>query len=124
MKLNSIVKSHRIIGTDAVRFFVGTVSVPNIPKLSEQTLEELAKLALKQVDSGNYQNTFSLTLTNGDSVRVGSGNFYQSHTFDPAKKITRVETNILDEWAIVSINFYSGEELLASLIKKNFIRYG
>ena len=37
---------------------------------------------------------------------------YESHTFDPSKKITKIEHVIQNENRILRINFYSGKEKL------------
>ena len=49
--------------------------MPKIPNLSKQSSGELEKLALKQVDCDLHLSTFGLTLTNGNSVKVESGDF-------------------------------------------------
>jgi hypothetical protein len=58
--------------------------------------------------------TLEITLSNGESCTAGSHyNVDESHTFDPNKKITKVECIIYQkEWDIVRINFYSGQETL------------
>ncbi len=43
-------------------------------------------------------------------------NFKPSHTFDQAKKITKVEVIISkDEWNLCQTNFYCGDELLVAV---------
>ena len=49
MKLKSIVKSLRIIGTDEVKNVKGTVFLLNEPTLSNMSLQELGNLAITQV---------------------------------------------------------------------------
>jgi hypothetical protein len=61
--------------------------------------------------------TLEITLSNGESCTAGS--YYEvddNHTFDPNKKITKVECIIhKDEWCILRMNFYSGQETLVRL---------
>ena len=66
--------------------------------------------------------TLGFTLIDGQSVKVGmKWNFSKSHTFDPTKKITRVETMIdMHEDVILRINFYHhGERLVAVGLRKD-----
>ena len=61
--------------------------------------------------------TLEITLSNGESCTAGSLNqVNESHTFDPNKKITKVECIIFkDELCIMRINFYSGQERLVQV---------
>ena len=49
MKLKSIVKSLRIIGTDAVQKVKGTVNLLDMPTLAKMSLQELGNLAITQL---------------------------------------------------------------------------
>ena len=49
LKLKSIVKSLRIIGTDRVKCVKGTVNLIDIPTLANMSLQELGNLAITQV---------------------------------------------------------------------------
>ena len=49
LKLKSIVKSLRIIGTDAVQNVKGTVNLLDMPTLAKMSLQELGNLAITQV---------------------------------------------------------------------------
>jgi hypothetical protein len=64
-------------------------------------------------------HTLRITLSNGESCTAGS--YYKlanSHTFEPNKKITKVEVIIwIDESYIYKINFYSGKERIVSVGK-------
>ncbi len=61
--------------------------------------------------------TLEITLSNGESCTAGSTyKVNSSHTFDQNKKITKVECIIYqNEYAILQINFYSGQETLAKV---------
>ena len=77
-----------------------------------------SKLSAQQVNSGALilKSDLSNTLANGDSVKVGSGKFNQSHTFDPAKKITKVQV-IMNGYAyeILQIHFYHHKKRLVQV---------
>ena len=61
-------------------------------------------------------STLSFILNDGQSVKAGSDYFEDSQTFDPTKKITRVEVIIgKSETCIQQINFFSGEERLVTV---------
>ena len=47
--LNSIAKSDRIIGTEAVKYVKGTVYLLDMPTLAKMSLQELGNLAITQV---------------------------------------------------------------------------
>ena len=49
LKLKSIVKSLRIIGTDNLQRVKGTVNLLDMPTLAKMNLEELGNLAITQV---------------------------------------------------------------------------
>ncbi len=59
-------------------------------------------------------STLGFTLSNGESCTAGSFcKVDKSHTFDQNKKITKVECIMTkDEYAIIQMNFYSGQETL------------
>ncbi len=65
----------------------------------------------------DYIATLEITLSNGESCTAGS--YYkvdENHTFDPNKKITKVECIMWnDEWSIMRMNFYSGQETLVKV---------
>ena len=57
--------------------------------------------------------SFGLTLTDGLTCKAGTNNFNESRTFDPTKKITRIEVFILKyELNIDQINFCCDEQIL------------
>ena len=63
-----------------------------------------------------HYTSLSFTLDNGESVKAGRDDFNASHTFDPTKKITKVEVIINDaEMGIMRINFYHHEEKLVAV---------
>ena len=57
--------------------------------------------------------SFGIVLSDGETCRAGVQHFKHSHTFDPKKKITKVEMiiNQYEIW-IIRINFYSGTQTL------------
>ena len=61
--------------------------------------------------------TLGFKLSDGQTCRSGPlHNFNHSHTFDPQKKITRVDVVIHEEETfLIQINFYSGQELLVAV---------
>ena len=61
-------------------------------------------------------NTFGITITGDESVKSGSTcAFDTSHTFDPAKKITKIVTTFHKYENIMQIKFYSNKELLCTV---------
>ena len=84
--------------------------------LTKKSAKELRNLAIASVQ---FYSTLIIgfTLTDGQSIRAGTKyNFDQSHTFDRAIKITKIETIFWkDEWEILRINFYSGTQTLAKV---------
>jgi hypothetical protein len=60
--------------------------------------------------------SFEITLSNGESCKLGSEKIDEWHTFDRNKKITKVEVIMnKDEFMILQMNFYSGQETLLKL---------
>ncbi len=116
MMFQSITKSKQIIAEKFVENVSGTVSVPEMTKIINQSYLELKNLHLKTVEwHGSIK--FGLKLSSGDSCTAGS--YYKtnnSHTFVPEKNITKVECIInKNESCIDQINFYSGDELLVKV---------
>jgi hypothetical protein len=72
--------------------------------------------------NSSYVSTLGITINNGESVKSGSTyNFKTSHTFDQSEKITRIVTTIAkNEWLIMQINFFSGEELLCTMGERDY----
>jgi hypothetical protein len=130
MMLKSITKSETIIPFFSVEKVLGTVSVPEMTKNLNISYQELKSLHLKIVE-WNCFFTLGITLSNGESCTAGSNyKVNQSHSFDPNKKITKVEVIISkDEDCLLQINFYSGKETLVkvgwpdySLVKQYGVR--
>ena len=88
--LKSIVKSKLIIGVRCVKGVIGKVSIPSMLNIADKSLEELRNLKIVSVSWGNTA-TLAFTLTDGQSCKAGTYNFNNYHTFDPAKKITKIE---------------------------------
>ncbi len=62
-------------------------------------------------------NKLEITISNGESCKAGSSKEAdESHTFNPKKKITKVEVIVYNhEKSICQMNFYSGKETLVQL---------
>jgi hypothetical protein len=116
--LKSFIISKTIITKYLVKDVNGAVRVPEVQELANLTVKELinlTNLTIKKVE-WNYMDTLSLTLSNGESCNSGVWKVDKSHTFDPNKKITKVECIIQrDEWNILRINFYSEQETLCKV---------
>ncbi len=70
--------------------------------------------------------TLEITLSNGESCTAGSKyKVNKSHTFDPNKKITKVECIInKNEFFIIRMNFYSGQETLLQVgMNDDYVKY-
>ena len=83
------------------------------------SLDQLKVLRITQVE---WNGVYSLGVTLRDGQYCGVGKpesismITHSHKFNPAKKITRIESIIhFNEYCIVQINFYSGEERLVAV---------
>ena len=100
LMINSVRKSKRIIPKRLIKYVYGTVTVPNIPTLGVKNFEKLRNLTIEKVQ---WEDIFTLgfTLNDGQSCKVGNHyDFKLSHTFDPNKKITRIEVwiNKIETW--------------------------
>ena len=89
--------------------------IPN--EIANKTVEELRNLTIKKIWWGNC---ISLGFTFSDLqvqlCKVGTYDFENSYTFDPSKKITKVEVIIRnDEHMIIRINFYQHQERLCQM---------
>ena len=78
--------------------------------------QQLRKLTITQVQ---WSNRFKIGFALSDGQNCKFGGIYElnkGHVFDPAKKITRVETCIdYDESGINRINFYHHQERLVAV---------
>ena len=112
MIINSIFYSQRIIPLNVVNLVSSTMSFPDEQKLAGKSFKELCNLAFQKVQwCGNA--TLGFVLNDGQSCKAGKEDFNESHTFNPTKKITKVEVIIRKyEDIIIRINFYSCEEIL------------
>ena len=90
---------------------------PEMIVLENKTLEQLRQLTVTQVMWNNFLESFGLTLSDGKNCEAGKlRTLTNSHTFDPAKKITAIETIIKkSEYEIAQINFYHNEERLVAV---------
>ena len=70
---------------------MGTVYFPDMSTLAQKSWHDLRNLAIARVE---WNSGLGIALSDGQSYKLGPGNFTDSHTFDPAKKITRVEVTI------------------------------
>ena len=85
--------------------FLGTLSIPNMTKIGDKSWEELKNLTITQVE-WDKEARLGFTLNDGQKIKIGTKDFDESHTFDPTKKITRIECIIIAELIILQINFY------------------
>ena len=98
----------------------GTSTSLNIKTLAIKSEKELRSLVITLVEWNNA-NAIKFTLSDGQSFQAGKGNFTKSHTFDPTKKITRIEVVFgcylfsHDEWLILHINFYHHQKRLVAV---------
>ena len=106
-----------------------TFSIPNMLQIAAMSARQLGTLTITQVKwRQNSLKLISFTLSDGQTCTAGT--FYvnnygetipddkldQSHTFDPAKKITKIETIIFKaESLLMQINFYHYEERLVQM---------
>ena len=113
--IKSIFYSQKIIPKEVVNEVISTVTVPDVRKLGEKCLEEIRNLTIIQVQ-WHYHATLGFTLNDAQSCKAGSYNFDECYSFDPAKKITRIEVIIAaNEYEIYRTSFYSDEETLAQV---------
>ena len=129
MMIKSIHSQH-IIPNNAVHLPKKIISAPEVQELTEKNLQELKDLTITQVSWGINIYTLGFTLSDGSKCKAGI--LYATegfHTFDPAKKITKVEAFISQsENFINQINFFHHEERLVrmgmtdSVVKKEFGR--
>jgi len=98
-----------------------TVSLPDVKKLVEKSLEEIRNLTFTKVRWSGI-STLGFTLNDGTNCKVGTLPFFKSHTFDPDKKITRIES-IIDnnENKIIHINFYHWTERLVAVGDSDYL---
>ena len=113
--LNSITKSKRMIPENETNLVAGFLTIPVMRIIAANSLEELQSLKITQVQ---WCDTLSLgfTLSNGQSCTVGESDCEKNYTFDPAKKITKVECIIFKTEDFISqINFYHHQQRLVAV---------
>ena len=95
-------------------------NLPDVEKLASKNLKDLRNLTISQV-RWRYIDSFEFTLTDGLSAKCQYPVVpYESHTFNPAKKITRIECIMdLSEEYTYQINFFHHEERLAAMGKSD-----
>ena len=94
MILKSIIKSERIIGREDGNLLERTLSIPEMATLSDKSLIDLRNLTISKVEWQGFIGSLSLTLTDGQSGTGGEEDLREWYTFDPTKKITKIETII------------------------------
>ena len=72
-----------------VKKVIGTMTVPKMKNLAEKSIDEIKRLRIKKVYWIGC-SSLGLTLSDGESCMAGTKDGYESHTFDPAKKITKI----------------------------------
>ena len=93
------------------------MGVPDMPTLENKNVSELRNLTVTQI-KWSKPDALSLTLSDDQSceARRRFGGFTDSHTFDPAKKITKIEVIIHKyDSDILSIDFYHYHQALVSV---------
>ena len=84
-------------------------------EIYNKNLQELSQLKITQV-MWYGTHTLQLKLSDGQTCTVGKQPVNRSHTFDPAKKITRVECIIKEDvYYVFQINFYHHTERLVAV---------
>ena len=84
--------------------------------IAEKTWEELRNLTITRVYWYSYLLTLGSTLNVGQSYLAGTRGFNNDHTFDPTKKITRIECIFAkNEQTIYQINFYHHQQRLVAV---------
>ena len=74
---------------------IGTSAIPDLTILAEKSWEELRKLTFTQMKWSSFGiDALGFTLSDDETCKAGANDFTNSHTFDPSKKITSVETII------------------------------
>ena len=79
--------------SDWVGKVVTTSTIPDIKILANKNGKQLRQLTIAQVD-WYYIDSLSFTLNDGQSVKAGKNLFPGKYTFDPTKKITKIEVII------------------------------
>ena len=126
LMLKSISKSQIIMGKEPMKYEYSTVSIPNMLEIGNKSVHELRSLIITEMKWSSLFGLWSLgfTLNNGQSCRAGRNpdpdrlgldpyKFAHSHTFDPTKKITKIECGIgQSEYSIDRISFYHQKRTL------------
>ncbi len=92
--LKSFIISKTIIGLYNIQDVVGAMRVPEVQELANFTVKELINLTNLTIKKVEWYKciTLSFTLSNGEYCTAGSSDKVdRNHTFDPNKKITKVE---------------------------------
>ena len=85
--------------------------------LFNKSIKEMRKMTFKKIDWLGM-NYLKFTLNDGQFCKAGNEKdfdrkFMVSHTFDPSKKITKIEVIIdRDEYIMCQIHFYHKEEII------------
>ncbi len=97
--------------------------IPNMAEINK-SMRDLRNLTFMKVEWYGLL-ALSITLNDGQTCKAGANiEVNESHTFDRAKKITKIECIIENnEWNILQINFYHGEERLVAVFwSDNFVK--
>jgi hypothetical protein len=79
-----------------------TVTIPEISTLANKRIEELRNLTISKVH-WNTIYTLGITLSDGKTCKAGTKYDYKdSHSFNPAKKITRIETIVTYDETVIA----------------------
>ena len=113
--LKSITKSQHIIPKNEVINVKSRLIFPEKQKLTIKNVKELRTLKIKNVWCIGTKK-IGFTLSDGQPSKQGIIPKCFGHSFDPAKKITRVECFIdTDEESFDKISFYSEQQRLYTI---------
>ena len=113
LMIKSIVESQHIFSKENNVF--SNVSIPTISDFYNKSLSELRNFTITQVYWYGHL-AIGLKLSDGQTCKAGDRDFTNSHTFDPAKKITKIEV-IIHMWevCILQVNFYHHQQRLVKM---------
>ena len=107
-----VIRSNRMAPKIQAKFVKSVAAVPEMGIIDVKSFKEVKNLRVTQV-FWNGSQALGLAFNDGSACKAGTSGFKHQHTFDPAKKITKIVCIIhKDEWYILQIHFYHNEEVL------------
>ena len=100
------------------------MSAPDMPSLANMSVKNLRNLTITQVEWNNYYS-IAFTLSDGQKCKAGSFSFLDCHTFNPSKKITRIECIIdrYENWINQMKFYHHGKRLVTVGIDDDDVKY-